>query len=105
MSAPMRKAPRRGQATQPKPAEIDASEPPLELVDAGRRAGEQRLLFVSRRFGRQPLERIPQHAIATGDLVDREVALEHAAVGPEQLYARVDPGPERVGQSLRAGRR
>src|SRR4051794_38897452 len=83
------------------------SRPPsssAELVDAARRAREQGRLLASRGLGGDPLEGIPQHAVAAGDLVDGKVALVHAAVRSEQLYASFDPRPEGLGQFLRARR-
>src|SRR3982074_644592 len=77
----------------------------VHLVAARCSARKQGSLLRGRGLGRQPLESIPQHAVAGGDLVDREVALEHAAIGAEQLDAGLDPGLEGVGQHLRAGRR
>src|SRR5471032_1074008 len=76
-----------------------------QLVDAACRARKQGRLFGRRRLGGQPLEGIPQHAEARGDLVDREIALEHAALGAEQLDAGLDPGLVGLGERLGARRR
>src|ERR1700716_4505640 len=75
----------------------------VQLVDARCSARKQGSLLGGRGLGRQPLESIPQHAVAGGDLVDREVALEHAAIGAEQLDAGLDQGLEGVCKHMRAG--
>src|SRR5262249_15528137 len=54
-----------------------------EAVDAGRRAAEDRPLLVGRGARRQALQRVPQGGIADAHLLDREVALGHAAPGAE----------------------
>src|SRR6187401_584087 len=77
----------------------------LQLVDPRRRAAVERALFVSRGLLRQDLEGVPQLGVAAALLVGREVALEHAAVGPESLDAGLDIGPPGLGQRLRRGRR
>ena len=59
---------------------------------------------VVRASGRQALERVPHHGIAAHPLVDREVALEHAAVGAERLDAGLHERPPCRGEFAR-GRR
>ena len=48
------------------------------------------------------LERVPERVVAEALLVDREVALEHAAVGSEQLDRGLDGGLPRLGELGRA---
>src|SRR5712691_2419506 len=75
-----------------------------EPIGATRRAAEERLLLSGGRAGRDALERVPQRRPADPHLVHREVALERAAVRPEQLDARLDVwAPERgqLGRSRR----
>jgi len=54
-----------------------------ETIDARSRVVEQLGLLRRRTARRQPLERVPQHLVATARLVHREVRLEHAAIGAE----------------------
>src|SRR3954471_13790296 len=77
---------------------------PLKPIEILRRPVEQiRLLGRARAF-RQELARVPEHPVAVGSLVDREVALEHPPLRPERRDARVDVGLPRVGQHLRRRR-
>src|SRR5438309_8365334 len=75
-----------------------------EAVKAGCGAGEEIGFFRCRGAAREPLEGVEQDRIAAGALVDREVALEHAAAGAEAFDAGVDIGPPRTAQLLRGGR-
>src|SRR5580704_8853295 len=59
------------------------------------RAAEQRGLLVGRVAGGDALERIPQHLIAAGALVDREIAFEHRALRTERADAGLDIGAPR----------
>ena len=62
-----------------------AAQERLNPIEPRRRIVEQRgALGSGIAFGHQ-LERIPQHAIVATDLVDREIALEHAAFRPGQF--------------------
>src|SRR6266404_559016 len=58
-----------------------------EAGSAARGAGEQGALVVGRGAGDDALEGVPQCPVADRHLVDRKVALEHAALGTEQLDA------------------
>src|SRR5438552_15281505 len=75
-----------------------------EAVEARRGAGEEIGFFRCRGAACEPLERIEQDGIAAGALVDREIALEHAAVGAETLDAAFDIGPPGI-RELARGRR
>src|SRR4029077_10271286 len=62
----------------------------LQPVEPRRGAGEE-IGFLGRRgAAREPFERVEQHRIAARALVDREIALEHAAIGAEILDASLD---------------
>src|SRR5208282_826729 len=69
-----------------------------------RGAAEQSGLLVGGVAGRDPLKGVPQHLIAAGALVDREIALEHRALGAESGYAGLDVGAPSLLQVL-GGRR
>src|SRR5215475_12361185 len=58
-----------------------------EAVEARCGAGEEIGLFRDRGAARETLEGVEQHGIAAGALIDREIALEHAAVRAERLDA------------------
>jgi hypothetical protein len=45
--------------------------------------------------------KVPQHAITRRDLVDREIAFEHAELSVDQFYAGLDLGVKRAGEYLR----
>src|SRR5438128_10742229 len=75
-----------------------------KAVKARRGAGEEIGFFRCRGAAREPLERVEQHWVAAGALVDREIALEHAAAGAEAFDAGVDIGPPRIRELLRGGR-
>src|SRR5262249_7445502 len=64
--------------------------------------GKQRCLFGHGIAGGEALEGVPERLVAAAALVDREVALEHAAFGPERLDAGLDIGTPRRGKLLRA---
>ena len=66
-------------------------------IDPPRRITEQRRLLGCRRAGRHQLEGVPQYRVAGRQLVDREVAFEHAALGAEGIYAGLDPWLPGVG--------
>src|ERR1700730_5032371 len=68
-----------------------------ETVGAACGAGEQSALLVGRGAGDDALEGVPQRLVADRHLVDREVALEHAAPRPEQFDASLDIGPPQLG--------
>ena len=67
-------------------------------------AGKEFGLFRCRGAAGEPLERVEQHRIAAGTLVDREVAFEHAAAGAEILDTRFDIGSPRIGHLARRWR-
>src|SRR5437764_14803198 len=71
-----------------------------EAVKARCRAGEEIGFFRCRDAAREPLEGVEQHGVAAGALVDREVALEHAAAGAEAFDAGVDIRLPRIAQLL-----
>src|SRR5258708_10823878 len=54
--------------------------------------------------GGDALKRIPQHLIAAGALIDREIALEHRTLRAEGGDAGLDIGPSGLLQILRGGR-
>src|SRR6516225_9480655 len=54
--------------------------------------------------GDDALKRIPQHLIAAGTLIDREIALEHRTLRAERGDTRLDIGPPGLLQILRGGR-
>src|SRR5258707_12100221 len=54
--------------------------------------------------GGDALKRIPQHLIAAGALIDREIALEHRTLRAEGGDAGLDIGPPGLLQILRGGR-
>src|SRR4051794_4274184 len=70
-----------------------------------RGAGEKIGLFGCGGATRETFESIEQHRIAAGTLVDREVALEHAAAGAEILDAGVDIGRQALAISTDDGGR
>src|SRR5258707_7535858 len=70
-------------------------------VKPRRGASEKIGLFRCRGAACEPLERVEQHRIAARTLVDRKVALEHAAVGAEILDAGLDIGPPCAGHLAR----
>src|SRR4051794_39786108 len=70
-----------------------------------RRGACEEIGFLGRRgAAREPFEGIVQHRIAARALVDREVALEHAAVRAETLDTGVDIGPPGSGHLTGRGR-
>src|SRR5258708_22402108 len=73
-------------------------------VKPRRGAGEEIGFFGRRGAAREPLERVEQHRIAAPALVDRKIALEHAAVGAEIFDAGIDIGPPGIGHLTRRGR-
>src|SRR5258705_10950726 len=64
-------------------------------------AGEKIGLFRCGGATREPFECVEQHRVAAGPLVDREIALEHAAAGAEILDTGIDIGPPRIGHLTR----
>src|SRR6516165_6929291 len=72
-----------------------------EPVEPRRGAGEEIGFFRRRGTVCQPLERVEQHRIAAGTLVDREVAFEHAPAGAETLDAGLDIRPPGIGHLTR----
>ena len=84
-------APRGGSQTQP--------------IHPVRRAAEDRFLLGGRRAGGQALEHVPQRRHADAHLLDRIVALDHAAVGTEQVDAGLDVRPPVAGERLGRWRR
>src|ERR1700752_865926 len=54
--------------------------------------------------GGDALKRIPQHLIATGALIDREITLEHGTLRAESGDAGLDIRPPGLLQILRGGR-
>src|SRR5215469_11101469 len=81
--------------------------PQLDLfqpVEFGRRAGEECGLLGRGAASGDALEGVPQHVVAAAPLVDREVALEHRALGAEGGDAGLDIGPPGRRQFLRARR-
>src|SRR6266478_5089614 len=72
-----------------------------QAVKPRRGAGEEIGLFRCGGAAREPLEGVEQHRIAAGTLIDREIALEHAAVGAEIRDAGVDIGPPGIGHLTR----
>src|SRR5215472_5117850 len=73
-------------------------------VEFGRRTGEEGGPFGGGAAGSDALKGVPQHAVAAAALVDREVALEHCALGAEGRDAGLDIGPPGSGQFLGARR-
>src|SRR5947209_2601167 len=71
---------------------------PIEILGG---AEEQVGLLTRARTLGQYLAGIPEDPIAVLALVDREVALEHRAVGAERRDAGLDIGPPRIGKGLR----
>src|SRR5215208_3383955 len=67
-----------------------------ESVEPRRGADEQVGFFRFRGARCQPLERIEQHRIAACALIDREIALEHAAVRAKRLDAGLNIGTPRL---------
>ena len=65
---------------------------------------EERGLLVLGEAGRDALERVPQDAIRRADLVDWEVALEHAALDAEAVDRVQVPLARGLGQLGRGGR-
>src|SRR5262249_10799925 len=57
----------------------------VESIEPGGRASEELSLLVGARPFRQQFAGVPEHGIAVGALVDREVALKHAARSAESL--------------------
>src|SRR5262245_38491799 len=74
-----------------------------QTIDTGRRIVEQLGPFLRRVAGGQALERVPQHRVAAGNGIYREVRFEHAAIGTKLLYGELVIGPGRVGQLLAGG--
>src|SRR5260370_27678613 len=64
-----------------------------QLVKPPRRVAEQHRLFVCRGAGGQALEGVPVGRVGAGNLVDREVALEHAARRAEPRDADLPVAP------------
>jgi hypothetical protein len=69
-------------------------------VEPRRGAGEEIGFLGCRGAARQPLERVEQYRIAAGALVDREIALEHAAVHAETFDTGFDIGPLGIGHFI-----
>src|SRR5262245_7453016 len=63
-----------------------------DAVEAGRRLAKEAGFLVSARAAREALGGVPVSGVGVRALVDREVALEHAPLGPEGLDARLDVG-------------
>ena len=84
----------RGRASRASPSRSDA-------VHALRGAREQLRALVGGVAGREPQERVPHAVVAEALLVDREVALEHAAFRPERLDRGLDVRRPEVGQLRR----
>ena len=61
-------------------------------VKGTRGLAEELRFFRSTCAGGQALERVPVDGVAAGQFVDGEIALEHRALGPENLDARLDGG-------------
>src|SRR5262245_20975376 len=59
----------------------------VQAIGPACRAAEQGLLLVGGRTGGNALKGVPQHNPAGTHLFDWEIALEHAALRPEQLNA------------------
>src|SRR5262249_2976433 len=66
--------------------------------------GEQGGALRCREFLRVALERVVKHRVRERDLVDWEIALEHAAVGPELFDAVIHQRGDLSGQLLGADR-
>src|SRR5260370_25316698 len=75
-----------------------------ETVEPRRCSMEQVGFLARARPLRQPLAGVPEHAVAVGALVHREIAFEHRAGRAERGDAGLDVAPPRRGQLL-AGRR
>src|SRR5215469_2308966 len=73
-------------------------------IDFLRGAREERRLLGGGAAGGDAFESVPQRGVAATAFVDREVALEHRALGAEGSDASLDVGPPGCGQFLRAGR-
>src|SRR5580700_8438218 len=76
----------------------------IETIGPSGGAAEQRGLLVGGIPGRDALERIPQHLIAAGAFIDREIAFEHRTLRPEGGDADFDIGAPSLLQILRGGR-
>ena len=70
---------------------------------ARRAVPAKRAALVDRSGGRRPLEGSTAR-ITRRDLVDREIAFEHAALSADQFYAGLDLGLERVASCRPSGR-
>src|SRR5947209_9497484 len=76
----------------------------VQAIKAARRAREQCRLLVGRAARGDALEGIPEQLIAAAALIDREVAFEHCARGPERLDAGLDIRPPQCRELFRAWR-
>src|SRR5947207_9007050 len=76
----------------------------IQAIKAARRAREQRRLLVRRAARGDALEGIPEDVIAAAALIDREVAFEHCARGPERLDVGLDIRPPQGRELFRAWR-
>src|SRR5436305_5503268 len=74
---------------------------PVEPIETLRGAEKQIVLLSCARAFRQNLAGVPEHRIAVRTLVDREVALEHAARRAERRDARFDVRLPGIGERLR----
>src|SRR5258707_7955268 len=77
----------------------------IQLVEPLRRAAVERELLVDRAAGGDAFEGVPQSGVTSAHLVDREVALEIAAVRAKQLDAGLDIWAPRRGPRCRIRRR
>src|SRR6516165_4863416 len=65
----------------------------VQLVQPTRGAAVERGFLRDRAAGGDALKGIPQHRVAGAHLIDREIALEIAALGAEELDTGFDIGP------------
>src|ERR1700730_6063643 len=75
-----------------------------QAIGFRRGAVEQGGLLVGGIAGGDPLERVPPNLITAGTLVDREIALEHAALRAERSDAGLDIGAPSLLEILRRRR-
>src|SRR5262245_11708601 len=77
--------------------------PDLEAVHTGGGVAIEQGFFALRAAFRNVLEGVPQHAVAAALLVRRKIALQHAAVGAECVYAGFNISTTRGSQFFRRG--
>src|SRR5690606_32729618 len=63
----------------------------IEAIEPSSTAREQVLLFLVAQRRCNALHRVPANGITITALVDREIAFEHASIGPEHLDDVLDP--------------